>query len=354
MSIAKHQIFISSTHDDLIEERQKLFMTTYRMNHIPIGMEGFTASNLSQWEYIQQRVIECDYFVIVVAHRYGSLIPDDSGRSFTEAEYDFAMKLGKPILRFIISDAMRWEQDEKHRENSAKIQKKLASFKKKLSESKLVSYWDDSINLENCYSQAISNQIRTNPVGGLFPAGANPELKALGIKHISKHSNSVNHEDLLKASGKVTIVLNDGYNFFKKYDYVLQDRLEKGHLTQVLLVHPDSRNLDLIAKKSNKEIEQQRSDIIRAIVLLKEMNDNNAKNLLQCRGHHYFNNYCGTISETGAIISLYYSRMRSPELTTLHLNAIYDGLYASYLEDVDQLWRDAERDIKANLFNRVL
>ena len=46
--------------------------------------------------------------------------------------------------------------------------------------------------------------------------------------------------------------------------------------------------------------------------------------------------------------------MRSPELTTLYLNAIYDGLYASYLEDVDQLWREAESDPDGNLFNFVL
>ena len=249
MSIAKHQIFISSTFSDLVEERQKLFMSTYLINHIPIGMEGFTASNLSQWEYIQQRVTECDYFAIVVAHRYGSIIPDGSGRSFTEAEYDFATMLGKPILRFIINDSMPWGHTETHREKSVEIQQKLAVFKNKLSESKLISYWDENNKLETIYSQAISNLIRTNPTGGLFPADANPELKGLGIKHISRHSNSVNHEDILKSNGQVTMVLNDGYNFFKKYEHIIQDRVAKEHPTRVLLVHPKSRNLDLIAKK---------------------------------------------------------------------------------------------------------
>ena len=107
-------------------------------------------------------------------------------------------------------------------------------------------------------------------------------------------------------------------------------------------------------KKNNKELSQQENDIIKSIIKLKKIKDKSKKNTLQCRGHNYFNNYSATISETGAIVSLYFSRMRSPELTTLYLNAIYDGLYASYLEDVDQLWREAESDPDGNLFNFVL
>ena len=58
MIAAKHQIFISSTYADLIKERQELFLQTYRLHHIPIGMEGFTDSNMGQWDYMRRRVTE--------------------------------------------------------------------------------------------------------------------------------------------------------------------------------------------------------------------------------------------------------------------------------------------------------
>lgn len=37
----KFQIFISSTYEDLIEERSKVVATILKSNHFPIGMEMF-------------------------------------------------------------------------------------------------------------------------------------------------------------------------------------------------------------------------------------------------------------------------------------------------------------------------
>lgn len=46
----KFQIFISSTYEDLKEERAKLVATILKDYHFPIGMEMFSADNVEQWE----------------------------------------------------------------------------------------------------------------------------------------------------------------------------------------------------------------------------------------------------------------------------------------------------------------
>ncbi len=49
----KYQVFISSTYRDLKEER--IAVTLYLLDNdcIPVGMEQFPASNMSQMDYIK-------------------------------------------------------------------------------------------------------------------------------------------------------------------------------------------------------------------------------------------------------------------------------------------------------------
>ncbi|MBE5062712.1 DUF4062 domain-containing protein [Lachnospiraceae bacterium DSM 108991] len=49
----KYQVFISSTYEDLKTERQAAISCLLDLNCIPVGMEQFPASSLSQWEYIK-------------------------------------------------------------------------------------------------------------------------------------------------------------------------------------------------------------------------------------------------------------------------------------------------------------
>ncbi|MCA9804975.1 MAG: DUF2321 domain-containing protein, partial [Cyanobacteria bacterium HKST-UBA02] len=48
----KYQVFVSSTQRDLKHERNAVIEAIYRMNHIPVAMEMFNASNEDQWNVI--------------------------------------------------------------------------------------------------------------------------------------------------------------------------------------------------------------------------------------------------------------------------------------------------------------
>ena len=67
--------------------------------NFPSGMELFPASDETQWELIKRVIEECDYYIVIVGGKYGSLGPN--GKSYTEMEYDYAMETGLPVLGFV-------------------------------------------------------------------------------------------------------------------------------------------------------------------------------------------------------------------------------------------------------------
>jgi hypothetical protein len=99
----KYQVFVSSTYEDLKDERTAVLSSLLDMDCIPVGMEQFPASSLSQWEYIRKMIDMSDYYLLIVAGRYGSIDPDE-GISYTEKEFNYAVYKGIPILSFLHSD----------------------------------------------------------------------------------------------------------------------------------------------------------------------------------------------------------------------------------------------------------
>jgi hypothetical protein len=61
----------------------------------PSGMEMFPSADDEQWEFIKREIDSSDYYVLVVAGKYGSVAPD--GVSYTEKEYDHALGQKKPV-----------------------------------------------------------------------------------------------------------------------------------------------------------------------------------------------------------------------------------------------------------------
>lgn len=160
----KYQVFISSTYEDLKAERQKVVATILKSYHIPIGMEMFSADDAEQWKIIQNTIRQSDYYVLILKHRYGSLTQD--GISFTEKEYEYARKIGIPILPFVISNtapvtASFFETDPVKRE-------KLEKFKKKvLDESgKMCDFWSNEDELCTLLNLALQKQYDSNKRSG--------------------------------------------------------------------------------------------------------------------------------------------------------------------------------------------
>ena len=93
-------------------------------------MELWPASSKSQWEIIKSVIDESDYYLLIIAGKYGSEGMDDDGKKigYTEMEFDYAMKTGKPIIALIHKNPE--SLPAMHYESSIIKKKKLENFKK--------------------------------------------------------------------------------------------------------------------------------------------------------------------------------------------------------------------------------
>lgn len=97
-----YSVFVSSTFEDLREERSEVQKAILRAKCFPIGMELFPSTDEETWDFIKRQIDDADFYLVVVAGRYGSVSFD--GVSYTEKEYDYARRIGKPTLAFIHAD----------------------------------------------------------------------------------------------------------------------------------------------------------------------------------------------------------------------------------------------------------
>lgn len=120
----KYSLFISSTYEDLIDERQSVLTVALENDFIPVGMEQFGANPLDKWELITRMIDECDAYLLIIAGRYGS--KDENGVSWTEREFDYARSKSIPVIA-LIRDPVSITSDKMDDE-----QKKLELFRERV------------------------------------------------------------------------------------------------------------------------------------------------------------------------------------------------------------------------------
>ncbi|MEW8659528.1 MAG: DUF4062 domain-containing protein [Candidatus Thiodiazotropha endolucinida] len=156
----KYQIFVSSTYEDLKDQRDQVIKAALEMGHIPVGMEMFSAADEEQWKIITRQIDQSDYYAVIVAHRYGSIT---EGISYTEKEYDYAVSQGIPAIGFVIEDDVEWPPAYIDTDQQSKDS--LDSFKSKV-KSKPVGFWKNAEDLHGKFSIALMKLITTNPRPG--------------------------------------------------------------------------------------------------------------------------------------------------------------------------------------------
>ena len=154
----KFQIFISSTYEDLKEERAKVVATILKSYHFPIGMEMFSADNVEQWQQIQRTIDSSDYYILIIKRRYGSMTKE--GISYTEKEYNYAKERKIPTLAFIIGENANILN--KDIENDPEKNKLLSEFIKRVKNDNPCDFWNNSDELCTLVNQALQKQFDMN------------------------------------------------------------------------------------------------------------------------------------------------------------------------------------------------
>lgn len=161
----RYQVFVSSTFEDLQEERKEVMQALLELDCIPAGMELFPASNEDQLSLIKRVIDDCDYYILIIGGRYGSC--NDEGISYTEQEFRYALETQKPIISFLHRSPgdIISSKSEQNPENKSKLEQ----FRK-LAQTKMIKYWTSPEDLGSVVSRSMIKLIKNFPAVGWIKA----------------------------------------------------------------------------------------------------------------------------------------------------------------------------------------
>jgi len=170
----RYQVFVSSTYADLKEERQKVMHALMQMDCIPAGMELFPAADEEQLQFIKRIIDDCDYYLLIIGGRYGSITAQ--GISYTEQEYEYALERKIKVIAFLHKNPEQISFDKS--EKAPELREKLENFRSKVATGRLVKYWQNIEELPGLVALSLTSTIKSFPAIGWIRADkvSNEEL----------------------------------------------------------------------------------------------------------------------------------------------------------------------------------
>ncbi|SMB81399.1 hypothetical protein SAMN00120144_4278 [Hymenobacter roseosalivarius DSM 11622] len=188
----RYQVFVSSTFTDLKEERAKVSQAVMELDCFPAGMELFPAIDVEQLEFIKKVIDDCDYYLLIIEGRYGSV--SEGGLSYTEMEYDYAISKEIKAIVFIHQhpEAIPFGKSEQE----AGLRTKLDAFRNKASTGRLVKYWNNADELAGLVTTSLSKTIKIYPAIGWVRADATTINLAVAeeLARLSKENSELNEQ----------------------------------------------------------------------------------------------------------------------------------------------------------------
>jgi hypothetical protein len=151
-------------------------------------MELFPAADEQQWEFIKKVIDDCDYYLLIVGGRYGSLTAE--GISFTEQEYDYAVKKEIKVIAFLHGTPE--DIPVKKSDLDPALRKKLDEFRKKVSTNRLVKFWKSAEELPGLVALSLSKTIKAYPAMGWIRADSASNTEVLAeINELRKQNEAL-------------------------------------------------------------------------------------------------------------------------------------------------------------------
>lgn len=179
MDKRKLQVFVSSTYEDLKEERQAAVSAILTAGHIPAGMELFTSGDQSQMDVIREWIDESDVYMLILGGRYGSIEPE-SGLSYTELEYDYARATNKALFSVVVTESSLNAKVKLSGVSAieAKEPQKLKAFREKVL-SNVSRFFDDVKDIKLAVHETLHDFSRKRSLRGWVPGDAVEDTKPL-------------------------------------------------------------------------------------------------------------------------------------------------------------------------------
>jgi len=99
----RNNIFISSTYQDLQLHRSQIWNVLQNFDINVVGMENFGARKSKPLDTCLAEISKCQIYIGIISMCYGS-IDEETGKSYTQLEYDKAKELGIEILIYLVDE----------------------------------------------------------------------------------------------------------------------------------------------------------------------------------------------------------------------------------------------------------
>jgi hypothetical protein len=151
--------FLSSTFRDLVEERKAVLQALQKRHTSTLAMEYFVATPTTPRETALEHLRSSDVMILVIGFKAGSLLPDGSGSTYTSAEYDELLKLGKEPLVFVKQKKRWWQRRPawRNEERDPKKRAALNGFKERVGEKWTWDYFRTPDQLALAVVQALDH-----------------------------------------------------------------------------------------------------------------------------------------------------------------------------------------------------
>jgi len=169
MTAEPRRVFLSSTFRDLEKHRQAARAAIDALDGYKcVWMEWWGAQDGDPWSVCKRKIAECDVFICVVGHMYGSTPGSDSG-SYTIVEYQEASRAGKPRLVFMATDDFLMPVNLVEPDGLRSMQQE---FRARLEKERTCDYFRSPEELAGCITRALARvHIEHGPDSGSYAGG---------------------------------------------------------------------------------------------------------------------------------------------------------------------------------------
>ncbi|CDU12941.1 conserved hypothetical protein [Vibrio coralliirubri] len=148
----------------------------------------FPATDEEQWEFIKKVIDDCDYYLLIIGGRYGSLSND--GISYTEKEYRYAVEKGIKVIAFLHQSPD--ELAVVKTDIDPNLMAKLKEFRENVATGRLVKFWNHANELPGLVALSLTKTIKMYPAVGWVRANNQSSAESLGeINELRKENDKL-------------------------------------------------------------------------------------------------------------------------------------------------------------------
>jgi hypothetical protein len=187
----RYQVFVSSTFEDLREERAAVIGALLQIDCFPAGMELFPAADDDSLTLIRSVIDDSDYYLIILGGRYG-MLDEATGKSYTHLEYEYAQSVGMPTIALLHSNPGTLPADKT--EGSDAGRNRLNDFRSELRK-KNCRHWGDRGELTAAVFTGVQHLKKTRPrVGWIKSTAATDDKLKDELLRVRREMDSLSAE----------------------------------------------------------------------------------------------------------------------------------------------------------------